>query len=367
MMSLWMGSALLRRAGGPIVLCGAAVLLVGVEGLGCGSSDAPSTFNPQGDDDSGIVLLQDGGKGKGVTGLEGGLGGVDGSGGDDDGGPTDCAPGAGKFIYVVSDQNELYTFDPTLFPKANAFVDLGALHCPGEVTPPDPNNATEGVNSMAVDRQAIAWVNFADGKIFKVDTTQSSLPCTDTHYVSGQGNFTPQLGMGFATASKTDHTETLYVSDNTGPGGQGVTGGGLGLGTIDTQTMTMTVIGPWGSPVTGYNAELSGTGDGRLYGFFTTTPSDLGEIDKASGNLLGTPTVLSSVQNSNGGYAFSFWGGDFWFYTAYDPTGNANVTTTVTHYVSADAGSSTMPNIGFTIVGAGSSTCVPFIPPPPPK
>src|ERR1700723_2315782 len=31
-------------------------------------------------------------------------------------GSTDCPPSAGKYIFVVDDQNELYTFDPTKVP-----------------------------------------------------------------------------------------------------------------------------------------------------------------------------------------------------------------------------------------------------------
>lgn len=283
-----------------------------------------------------------------------------------------CPSGAGKYIYVVSDQNDLYTFDPTLVPSATAFTKLGPLNCPGETTPPPDDNS--GVNSMAVDRQATAWVNFSpDGKIFKVDTTQPSLPCVDTNYVSGQGGFTPQLGMGFATTAAKAVTEVLYVSDNTGPGGActnttpGPGCNGLGLGWIDTTSMKMTTIGSWGSSLAGYNAELSGTGDGLLYGFFTTTPSDIATIDKTSANVSAV-TPLSTVDNSQGGYAFSFWGGDFWIYTAYPTAMDPNATTSVTHVVTADGGVSVvMPDIGFTIVGAGSSTCVPTVPPPPPK
>lgn len=280
---------------------------------------------------------------------------------------SECPGGASKYIYVVDDQNEMYTFDPTLVPAATAFADLGPLNCPGEPTPPPDNG---GVNSMAVDRQAIAWVNFNDGKIFKVDTTQSGLPCTATNFSEGNTGFTPQLGMGFATVSSTSTSETLYVSDNGGPGGScmSTTPGpgcmGLGLGSISqTQSnMTLASIGPYTGSAAGYNAELSGTGDGVLYGFFTTTPSELGTIDKSSGavsNIIPLPTVNNSV----GGYAFSFWGGDFWIYTAFPTNADPDATTSVTHVVSADGGVSVvMPDIGFTIVGAGSSTCVPTAP-----
>ena len=345
--------------------------LAATEALGCATSTVTPFAPANGDGGGGATATAPDGAPplNGGNASDGGLGGVV-VGDDSGGGSTDCPAGAGKYIYVVSDQNELYTFDPTRIPTATApgnkpFTDLGPINCPGETTPPPPNGG--GGNSMAVDRQAIAWVNFDDGKIFKVDTTQSSLPCTDTGYSPGQGGFTPQLGMGFVTTSSTDHTERLYVSDNTGPGGSGLAGGGKGLGWIDTHTMTMIPTGGWSASLAGYNAELSGTGSGLLYGFFTTTPSDLAQIDKTSAAVSGV-IPLPSVNNSTGGYAFSFWGGDFWIYTAYPTNADPNATTSVTHFVSADGGAGVvMVDIGFTIVGAGASTCVPTVPPPTPK
>ncbi len=98
-----------------------------------------------------------------------------------------------------------------------------------------------------------------------------------------------------------------------------------------------------------------------MYGFFTTTPSELGTIDKTSGAVTNI-IPLPSVNNSVGGYAFSFWGGDFWIYTAFPTDADPDATTSVTHVSSADGSASVvMSDIGFTIVGAGSSTCVPTV------
>jgi hypothetical protein len=86
----------------------------------------------------------------------------------------------------------------------------------------------------------------------------------------------------------------------------------------------------------GGRCELTGTGDAKLYGFFTTRPAHLAAIDKATA---ATPDAipLPMVDASTGGYAFSFWGGSFWFYTAsdtdttkvtrYDPTATPPATT----------------------------------------
>ncbi len=68
---------------------------------------------------------------------------------------------------------------------------------------------------------------------------------------------------------------------------------------------------------------------------------------------------MSAVNASVGGYAFSFWGGDFYFYTA--PTDQ----TIVTHLSSATGTTTNASPLTFTIVGAGVSTCAPTVPPPP--
>jgi hypothetical protein len=207
---------------------------------------------------------------------------------------------------------------------------------------------------MAVDRSATAWVNYDDGSIFQVNT--STLACKATSFVSGQGGFTAALGMGFSSDAPGSNAETLFVSDNTGPGGLGVAGGGKGLAKLDLGTMTLTPLGPYTAANAGFDAELTGTGDAELYGFFTTTPANLAKIDKATG---ATPasTSLPTVNAATGGFAFSFWGGDFWFYTE-----GANGSS-VTHFETATQTSKVvLKDLGYTIVGAGVSTCAPQTP-----
>jgi len=272
----------------------------------------------------------------------------------DDGGSADCAPGAGQYIYVISDTNNLYRFDPTQFPSASAFTLVGAVPC----VPP-----RSYVNSMAIDRQATAYVNFHDGSIVRMNTT-APLACTPTSFKPAQLGFTNDLGMGFSTNAAGSTSETLYVSDNGGPEGDCTQSTpsagcmGLGLAKLDTSSWTLTQVGAYTSPAAGYNAELTGTGDAKLYGFFTTTPSSYGPIDKSSGHTdAPAPTVLSSVSVGRGGYAFSFWGGDFYFYIA--PRGN-----TVPQHLSTKTGMVTPGDmLSFVVVGAGVSTCAPTVPP----
>lgn len=306
----------------------------GPSGSSSGGSGSSSGGTSSGSSSGGLL----GDAGLGMPGGDGGTG-------------SNCVAGAGTFIYVISEDNNLYTFDPTMFPSAQAFTLVGAVTC-----------NTSGVNSMAVDRSATAWVNFNDGTISKVTTT-APVTCTPTSFTAGQAGFTGALGMGFSVDATGSNVETLFVSDNGGPGGtcNAATPGpgcmGKGLGTIDIATMTLTPLGAYTGTAAGYNAELTGTGDGRLFGFFTTSPGSYGQIDKTTGQTATPPpTAVPSVNASTGGYAFSFWGGDFYFYTA--PKDN----TVVTHLTTSTGTTATSPELSFTIVGAGVSTCAPTAP-----
>jgi hypothetical protein len=105
--------------------------------------------------------------------------------------------------------------------------------------------------------------------------------------------------------------------------------------------------------------------DARLFGFFTTSPVQVAEIDKINkpGAILET-TKLPAVETP-AAWAFSFRGGDFYLYTAPDPNVDPTRTTNVSRYRPSDGTTdpSYMTNLGFTIVGAGVSTCAPVAPP----
>ncbi len=301
-----------------------APLLVVLPALvSCGSASPKSGFENGGN-----------GEGSGGFGNDGGaLGGKTPGGGNQ----TGCSDAA-KLVYVVTDKNDLYSFTPDKL----LFSLIGALSCPaGGATP----------NSMGVDRSGTAWVNYSDGGLFKVSTTDAS--CQATGFKKNQSGF-QRFGMAFATNSATSQEETLYVVGIEG------TSAGKGLAKIDLTSMKLTTLGDFSGALRGQGAELTGTGDGRLFGFFTTSPfATLAQIDKASG-------ATTSDQSLNGvstgqAWAFSFWGGDFWFYTS-----PGAVPSTVTRKQSSGDGAITTAKAdvgGFRIVGAGVSTCAPTAPP----
>jgi hypothetical protein len=258
---------------------------------------------------------------------------------------------AARLVYVLSDANELYSFRPDM----RMFTRIGTLTC----------NTTMQPNSMAIDRNAVAWVNYVDssggfgdsaGAIYRVSTTDAH--CTSDAPINLTSGWF-RLGMGFSSDATSGSAETLFVAATADPLG----GGSDGLGRIDPASLNVVPIGSFSGSLMGQSAELTGTGDGRLYGFFTTTPVQIAQIDKTSG-ATSMARSLSQVETP-AAWAFSFWGGDFYLYTAPDPTLNPGRTTNVTRYRPSDGSvdASYMTNIGFTIVGAGVSTCAPILPP----
>jgi hypothetical protein len=252
---------------------------------------------------------------------------------------SDCSEES-KLVYVVSRENDLYSFAPA----EGRFTRIGPLACP----------STSNPFSMAVDRAGTAWVLYADGLLFKVSTKDAS--CATTTYVTGQAGF-QLLGMGFAADAPGSTRETLYVSDI----------GGKGLGKLDPVTLTLTPIGGYDGPLAGRSAELTGTGDGRLYGFFTTAPAQVAQITKGSGAIASAAPMQGVTTGTD--WAFSFWGGDFYLYTAQIQTGGLPmdaVGSDVTRYRPSDGSVVVVQKgIGFRIVGAGVSTCAPLVPPTP--
>ena len=89
----------------------------------------------------------------------------------------------------------------------------------------------------------------------------------------------------------------------------------------------------------------------------------MAELNKATGAILSSKK-LAAVETPSA-WAFSFWGGDFYLYTAPDPLLEPDRTTNVTRYRPSDGSvdAAYMVNIGFRIAGAGVSTCAPLEPP----
>ncbi|HEY8038959.1 MAG TPA: hypothetical protein VIF15_04165 [Polyangiaceae bacterium] len=325
--------------------------------VACAVAFACSGFACSGSTRSGNVFGDDGGGSSGGSGGSSSSGGGSSSGsfgdgggsGSGSGGGNGCSGQAADFVYVLSAQNDLYSFAPA----AKKFTKIGALGCNTAMQP----------NSMAVDRNAVAYVNYVQGNpatgqdsagaIFQVSTQDASC--------SGPIMSLPaswyRLGMGYSSNNAGSTAETLYVA---GTSGTPLGGSSPGLGLVDFGKKAIGPIGQFSGSLAGGNAELTGTGDGRLYGFFASTVQ-VAQINKTSGATQ-APVTMTGVQPPND-WAFSFWGGHFYLYTSQGQgAGNGS---NVTDYdpVSGSINPAYMTSIGFDIVGAGVSTCAPTTPP----
>lgn len=273
------------------------------------------------------------------TGGGGDGGGSNGSGGtllgNNEGGVADDCSDNAKKIFVVSKEGALYTFDPGI-PGLGAYVKLGNLNCPATTTP----------QTMGVDRSGTAWVFYSGGHLFRVTTDQGNVVCSSTTYqhpgATPGGMYT--LGMGFTATAPSSKEQSLYMISDT-----------FGLATIDVYggfAVTMT------NALKGTSGELTGGPDGRLF-TYEATSGQLSEIALGGGYAKQPITTLSNIAGASG-WAFSRYGGVFYIFTSaglassqcstYDPASNA--------FGVRDT------SVGFTVVGAGQSTCVP---PPVPK
>ncbi len=252
---------------------------------------------------------------------------------------TDCPDAGSTLIYVITQQNNLYSF----YPPTAAFKLVGAIACP--TTIPDENPF-----SMAVDRKGTAFIVFSTsgqnptgdpgGELFRVSTATAA--CEATGFKIGQQGFSTSFGMSFSGTP--DGGQTLYVAG----AGQAVSE----LATIDVLNgYVLNVVGPFSPQIT--NAELTGTAAGDLFGFASqSSGSSIVQINKANAEVTGAATL--PIQQGSG-WAFGFWGGDFYLFTA--PTGSSIVTRyrpsdgTVVQVAQA-------PNSEL-ITGAGVSTCAP--------
>ena len=305
-------------------------ILVALWGACSASANGTGTVSSGGENTGGSGNSGAGGMSSGSSGSAGGDifgdGGLTGGGGSS---PGDGCTDEAKLVYIIGQDNRFYSFyPPTLEVKL-----VGTINCPGA-----------GLNrpfSMAVDRQGVAWILFEDGRIYHIDVKTAA--CVQTAYVPGQLGFWT-FGMGFVSNSVGSNDETLYVADYDGKG----------LAKINTTALSLSAVGSW-DKLSG-TAELTGTGDARLYGFFNNTPIIIAEIDKSNAKIL-SQAPQPSV-NIGSGWAFAFWGGDFWLFTS--PIG----TSQIDRYRPADGTTVTVKTgLGTNIVGAGVSTCAPFEPP----
>jgi hypothetical protein len=236
---------------------------------------------------------------------------------------------ASQWIYTVDFSGMFSRFDPATL----TFTDIKQLSCSGDGATPF---------SMAVDQNAVAWVAYNDGSLFKVDTSTGA--CQATSFQPDQHGLNV-FGMGFVFDPSTG-LDTLYIA-----GGADTNSLPSELATVSFPSLVVTPIGPVmaGSP------ELSGTGDGSLWGFFPGAASASGlatllRLDPKSGATLESHTYPTLTEG--GDWAMKFWGGSFWIFV--------NQSLYQVSRDTPDVINTVITNTGHDIVGAGVSTCAPL-------
>lgn len=249
-------------------------------------------------------------------------------------------------IFLLSSSGPLWTYDP----KLNSFEFLGVPDCGLDLS----------MFSMAVDRDGFAWVMFQDppGTLRKVDLADPS-KCTDPGYVPGQDN-AELFGMAFVSNSADDPCDRLYGNTKFlwNPMAEGP---GIGnMLTLNPDSLLIEWLGP-----TNYNGgELTGTGDGRLFLFGGKNPAKLTEYDKSDATEIAT-LPLPGLEKTDA-FAMAFFAGDFYIFTESSGWGSPSKVTRLDYDDSDNNGvqdlETVYPTAPLRVVGAGVSTCAPYLP-----
>jgi hypothetical protein len=278
------------------------------------------------------------------------------SGGSCGGTPEDCAE-ATQVMYVVDKENELLSFDPR--EDANTFHLIGTLECPAGTSYPDLGGGPATPFSMSVDRSGRAWVLYSSGEIFLVDTDDAS--CQASGYVKGTGGF-ELFGMSFVSDAAGSDAETLFVAGGAASIASPFSNGASDLGRIDTSSFAAVNVGAIAPQSGQRNPDLTGTGNGELWGFFPATGlfahGAVAQIDKVTRARLQS-FDLPAESGIIDAWAFAHYGGRYYiFVTAaenrvlrLDPMGNGG----------AGKVDVIVPSSPYTVVGAGVSTCAPVV------
>jgi hypothetical protein len=280
---------------------------------------------------------------------------------------------ASQWIYTVDGTSSMFSrFDPTTLN----FTNVDMLSCP------DPLDRTPShlkPFSMAVDQNAVAWVVYADledepndplfepATLYKLDTGRGQCQQATSFQVDPNGPFAQGFGMGFVFDPSTN-LDTLYIA-----GGNGATATQSELATLSFPSLAVTTIGP----IAAGNVELTGTGDGSLWGFAPEVvfdqngkrlsppvPAILARIDPATGDTLESYTYSMALARTTA-WAMKFWGGSFWIFVNIETLDeNGQPVNIGSVYEVPRATPQTIltriADTGRNIVGAGVSTCAPL-------
>jgi hypothetical protein len=219
--------------------------------------------------------------------------------------------------YLCDDGETLYTFDPMTLATAP----IGQLSCPTQATP----------WTMTVDGLGSAYVIYDDWYVYRVDL--ATLSCALTPYVPGQLGFTGEEGIAVAAVGGVDRFFVFGASPDP---------------TLAVSDLTSFVLSPVG-PVTPPNGEfpvaIQGDAFGHLYAF--SQDSTFFELSSASAGVthLGHPSLPGG-----GNWAVMAYGSQIYLFGAGG---------TVGRYDPPSQQLTTLGTVGFSVIGASATPCVP--------
>lgn len=303
---------------------GAGLAALGLALLGCG--DDKPTAAPPGDG---------GGSGGAAVCPPGGAGGAAGAGGGVVIGTSTCE--AGKYIFLTTLDNELLRFDP----KTLAIEPVTKLTC----------KATGAPVAFAVDKQSVAWINYSDGSIHRLDMTK--LDCQKTAYEAYQHGW-QKFAMTFNNDPSDPSGESILVADLTLKDAN-VDNPVNGLGKISTGDLKLKLIGDFDGPFAKQRPLITGRGDGRLFAIFIDSDlprRSVTEIDPASAKILSS-TPVPAPRALYG--SFAHWGGAYYYFYSSDEY----TPSSIARYVPGKGMKIVVKNANRILYGSSVSTCAP--------
>lgn len=249
-----------------------------------------------------------------------------------------CALRDVELIYVIDHESNLMRFDPRKLP-GDPFELVGRLAC-----------SSFNPNSMAVDRNGVAWVNFSDGKLFRVSVVDAHCSAEGT-VPSGAP---PVFGMGFVSDDPRAGAEYLMATDRH----RHATWPKLARIDVTAQPPRWEDIGDmtFAEPQD-ENPELTGTGDGKLFAYVSHPGRGyVQEISRTTGKPTGPRWKLPGTAANANAWAFAHYAGVFYVFVTFDDNSSVYAVHRKTGKVELVA-----DKLPTRIVGAGVSTCAPLL------
>lgn len=265
----------------------------------------------------------------------------------------DCPPGT-DLIYVVDSSYRLLSFDPG--EDLHVFNLQGTLNCAAGTTLPGWNGMSGATPfSMSVDRSGQAWMLYTSGQIFWTNVRNPEM-CTLSPWQAGTEAF-ELFGMGFVSVAPDSGAEELFLAGGTA---QQLAGHQTGrLGSLQPEGLDFSVIGSL--VPSEYGPELTGTGEGELFGYFPGVASTrVALLDKATG-LNSLEWFLPALPGQLRAWAFAHWGGRFYIFVSFIDPLEGQLSQVHRFDPSTGEVDVVLDDIPYLIVGAGVSTCAPTV------